>query len=322
MAPSLNRRAAAAAIVAALAVSAAGCGSGKAAPTPTAADGGKHSVMTAMGQVEVVDNPQRVVVLDTDALDSAITLGVKPVGAVTAEAGAPMSTYLPPDKLQSIKQVGLIMEPNLEAIDGLNPDLIISSKARDEKSYKELSKIAPTVFTETTGPEWRKNFELHADVLGKKEEAKQVVADYEKHVAEVTEALGGAEKAAQTTVGFVRFIEGADTRLYMNDTFIGSILKDLKVDRPANVDTTGFSLDISPERISDGNSDVMFYSTYGDPAKAKETSITGGKLWKNLAAVKNGEAFRVDDSLWMLGIGYTGANQILGEIKEKLSQQA
>ncbi|GAA1535885.1 iron-siderophore ABC transporter substrate-binding protein [Streptomyces albidochromogenes] len=318
MTPSITRRAAAVAVVAALAVSATACGSEK-EDAKSAAGGGKHTVTTAMGKVEVSDSPKRVVVLDTDALDSAITLGVKPVGAVTAEAGAPISTYLPEDKVKGIKAVGLIMEPNLEAIDGLNPDLIISSKARDEKSYKELSKIAPTVFTETTGPDWRKNFELHADVLGKKDEAKKVVADYEKHVTEVTGALGGADKAARTKVGFVRFIEGADTRLYMNDTFVGSILKDLKVGRPANVDKTGFSLDISPERISEGNSDVIFYSTYGDPAKAKETSVTGGKLWKKLDGVKNKKAFKVDDSLWMLGIGYTGAGQILDEMKKNLS---
>ncbi|MGP4000680.1 ABC transporter substrate-binding protein [Streptomyces sp. 8N706] len=318
MVPSLNRRAAALAGVVVLAVTATACGSGK-DDAKSAAEGGKHTVTTAMGKVEVSDSPKRVVVLDTDALDSAITLGVKPVGAVTSEAGAPMSTYLPKDQIKGIKKVGLIMEPNLEAIDGLNPDLIISSKERDEKSYKELSKIAPTVFTKTTGPDWRKNFELHADVLGKKDKAKKVVAEYEKHLTEVTDALGGADKAAKSKVGFVRFIEGADTRLYMNDTFVGSILKDLKVGRPANVDKTGFSLDISPERISEGNSDVIFYSTYGDPAKAKETSVTGGKLWKKLDAVKNKKAFKVDDSLWMLGIGYTGADQILDEMKKSLS---
>ncbi|MGP3924917.1 ABC transporter substrate-binding protein [Streptomyces sp. 8N616] len=317
MSPSLNRRAGVVAVVAALAITATACGSGK-DDAKSSAEGGKHTVQTAMGKVNVFDSPKRVVVLDTDALDSAITLGVKPVGAVTAEAGAPMSTYLPKDQIKGIKNVGLIMEPNLEAISGLKPDLILSSKERDEKSYKELSKIAPTVFTETTGPAWRENFELHADALGKKDEAKKVVADYEKHVAEVTDALGGAEKAEKTKVGFVRFVEGADTRLYMNDTFVGSILKDLKVGRPANVDKTGFSLDVSPERIDEGNSDVIFYSTYGDPKKAKETSITGGSLWKKLDAVKNGKAFKVDDNLWMLGIGYTGADQILDEMDKHL----
>lgn len=318
MSPSLDRRAGAAAVLAVLALTATACGSGE-DTAKSSAGGEKHTVRTAMGKVDVVDDPKRVVVLDTDALDSAVTLGVKPVGAVTAEAGAPMSTYLPEDRIKGIKNVGLIMEPNLEAISGLKPDLILSSKERDEKSYEELSKIAPTVFTETTGPAWRENFELHADALGKEEEAKKVVADYERHVAEVTGTLGGPKKAKETEVGFVRFVEGADTRLYKNDTFVGSILKDLKVGRPANVDNTGFSLDVSPERIDEADSDVMFYSTYGDPKKAKENSITGGGLWKSLDAVKNDKAFKVDDNLWMLGIGYTGADRILDEMGKRLT---
>ncbi|MGX2993934.1 ABC transporter substrate-binding protein [Streptomyces sp. JNUCC 64] len=310
-------RAAALAAVAALALS--GCGSDEEKSKKESGGEKKRAVATAMGEVKVPAEPKRVVVLDTDALDSAVTLGVTPVGAVTAEGGAPLSTYLPEDKLKGVKKVGLISEPNLEAIAGLKPDLIISSKARDEKNYDELTKIAATVFTETTGPDWRKNFDLHADVLGKKDEAAKVVADYEKSITEVTEALGGAAKAAGTEVGFVRFLEGADTRLYMNDTFVGSILKDLKVGRPGNVDKTGFSLDVSPERINEADSDVIFYSTYGDPAKAKETSITGGPLWKKLDAVKKGKTFKVDDNLWMLGIGYTGAGQILDQMSERLS---
>ncbi|MFI6766099.1 ABC transporter substrate-binding protein [Streptomyces sp. NPDC050355] len=318
MSRSFTRRAAAVAAVAALAVTATACGGAKDDAKKASAEGGKHTVKTAMGNVEVNDAPKRVVVLDTDSLDSAITLGVKPVGAVQPEAGAPLSSYLPKDKLTGIKKVGLIAEPNLEAIAGLKPDLILSSKERDEKSYKELSTIAPTVFTKTTGPAWRENFTLHADALGKKDQVKKVVADYDKHIAKVTAALGGPEKAKKTKVGFVRFVEGADTRLYKNDTFVGSILKDLKVGRPANVDNTGFSLDISPEKVDDANADVIFHSTYGDPKKAKETAITGGNLWKKLDAVKNKKVFGVDDDVWMLGIGYTGANKVLDDMGQKL----
>ncbi|WP_329558578.1 iron-siderophore ABC transporter substrate-binding protein [Streptomyces uncialis] len=317
MSTTRTRRTAAVAAVAALTLSA--CGSDGDDAKKSDGGGDTRTVTTVMGKVKVPNEPKRVVVLDTDALDSAVTLGVTPVGAVTSEGGAPLSTYLPEDKLKGVKKVGLIAEPNLEAIHGLDPDLIISSKARDEKNYDELTKIAPTVFTETTGPDWRKNFTLHADVLGKKDEAAKAVAGYEKAIGEVTTALGGAGKAAKTKVGFVRFLEGADTRLYMNDTFVGSILKDLKVGRPANVDKTGFSLDVSPERINEADSDVIFYSTYGDPAKAKETSITGGALWKRLGAVKSGKTYKVDDSLWMLGIGYTGAGQILDQMREQLS---
>ncbi|MFD8965983.1 ABC transporter substrate-binding protein [Streptomyces sp. NPDC059568] len=295
---------------------------GKAADAGGDAGGDTRVVKTVMGDVEVDGVPKRVVVLDTDALDSAVTLGVTPVGATAVADHAPFSTYLPADKLKGIKPVGLIAEPNLEAIAALEPDLILSSKVRDEKNYAALSKIAPTVFSDTTGPTWRENFQLHADALGRKNEAVTVVADYEAHVKRLTEALGGAAKAKETKVGFVRFVEGADTRLYLNDTFVGSLFKDLQVGRPTDQDTTGFSLDVSPEQIDKADADVIFHSTYGDPKKAKETDTVGGPLWKNLTAVKKNMAFKVDDNLWMLGIGYTGASQILDAMEKSFASAA
>ncbi|WP_330174671.1 iron-siderophore ABC transporter substrate-binding protein [Streptomyces sp. NBC_01498] len=313
-----TRRAGATAAATALAaLSLTACGGGDSdKPSDKAGSGATHTVRTAMGEVTVKDDPKRVVVLDTDALDSAITLGITPVGATTSVAGAPFSTYLPPDTLKDIKPVGLIAEPNLEAIAALEPDLILSSKVRDEKNYRPLSAIAPTVFTETTGPNWRANFTLHAAALGRAAEAKTIAAAYDTRVTSLTTALGGPAAVKETTFGFVRFVEGADTRLYLNDTFVGSILSDLGVGRPANQDKTGFSLDVSPEKIDQADADVIFYSTYGDAKKAKETTVLGGPLWKNLTAAKRNQTFKVDDNLWMLGIGYTGAGKVLDEIDQ------
>src|SRR3546814_6831851 len=51
--------------------------------------------------------------------------------------------------------VGLIEEPNLEAIAAQRPDLILGAKERHEALYEELSGIAPTVFTESSGTNWK-----------------------------------------------------------------------------------------------------------------------------------------------------------------------
>lgn len=311
------------ALTLAVALTATACGSsddgGQDEGTSSKPSKGRHAVKHARGTATVPDQPKRVVVLDTDALDSAVTLGVTPVGATRAFADAPFSTYLPQDKLRGVKDVGLIAEPNLEAILELKPDLILGSEVRDAKNYDELSTIAPTVFTKTTGPDWRKNFQLHADALGKKDRAKDVVTAYEAHVDELVDSFGGRDKAKDTTVAMVRFVEGADTRLYLNDTFVGSIFTDLGVGRPANQDREGFSLDVSPEQIDKANADVVFWSTYGDPDKSREKKITSSALWKGLDAVKNTRAYQVDDALWMLGIGYTGANRVLDEMEENLA---
>lgn len=310
-------------LAASLGLSACGSGSGSDSGTDKgAADEGTHVVKTANGDVEVPNDPERVVVLDTAELDSAITLGVKPVGSTRSDVASGFLKYLPEEKVEGIENVGNIAAPNLERIAALKPDLILGSNVRDKDRYDELSKIAPTVFTETTGAPWKENFLVHADALGKKEEAREVVDAYEARVAEVTEALGGPEKAKETTVSVIRFVEGADTRVYGRENYIGTILADVGVDRPAVVDkaTDGFSLDVSPERVDQGDADVVFYTSYGDPAESGEDKAVGGALWEGMDAVENGRAFRVDDEVWIQGIGHTAARTILDEMEELLTR--
>ncbi|WP_086779594.1 ABC transporter substrate-binding protein [Streptomyces griseus] len=309
--------------VAALTLAACGGSDDSGSGSGSASSGGStRTVETPMGDVQVKEAPERVVVLDTAELDSALTLGVKPVGATHADVTSGFLNYLPKDQLSGIKDVGQMMTPNLEAIAALKPDLILTSKIRHGDKYDELSKIAPTVMTENTGYPWKENFQLHAEALGKRTEAKMVTDDYANHVADVTKALGGKDKAAATEVNMVRFVEGADIRIYGKKNYIATILADVGLGRPAITDQAkdGFSYDVSPEKIDLADADVVFHSTYGDPKKSKETETTGSGLWKNMDAVKNGKVFAVDDQLWIQGIGYTAADKILGELHQSLTK--
>ncbi|MFJ4962754.1 ABC transporter substrate-binding protein [Streptomyces sp. NPDC088729] len=308
-------------VAAALALTACGSSSGTSEGGSASEDSPNRTISTAMGDVKVPAAPRRVVVLDTAELDSALTLGVKPVGATHADVASGFLDYLPRDRVAGIADVGAMMTPNLEAVAALRPDLILTSKVRHGDRYAELSRIAPTVMTENTGYPWKENFRVHAAALGRKAEARRTVADYAEHAAEVTEALGGKERAAATEVNMVRFVEGADIRVYGRKNYIGTILADVGLGRPAVVDRAkdGFSYDVSPERIDLADADAVFHSTYGDPEKSKETRTTGSGLWKNMAAVKNGRVFAVDDQLWIQGIGYTAAGKILDELKKDLA---
>lgn len=310
------------AVTAALALSACGSSDGDGGSGSKAAGSGTHTVSTVNGNVEVPVAPKRVVVLDSGELDSALSLGVRPVGATHSAAEDSFPSYLPASETKDIKQVGEIANPNMEAVAALKPDLILTSKVRDGDRYEQLSKIAPTVMTEATGSAWKENFQLHADALGKKAEAKKVIAAYDAHVAKVTEAIGGKEKAAATEVNFVRFVEGAEIRIYGKQNYIGSLLADVGMGRPAITDKAkdGFSYDVSPEKIDLADADVVFTSTYGDPGKAGTTKTMNSGLWKNLKASKNGKVFKVDDRLWIAGIGYTAAGLILDEFQADLTK--
>ncbi|TXS23604.1 ABC transporter substrate-binding protein [Streptomyces sp. gb1(2016)] len=313
------------ALATALALTSCSSGSGSGSDSNSggsASDGKTHTVATAMGNVKVPVAPKRVVVLDTAELDSALTLGVTPVGATHTGTKSGYLSYLPQEKVAGIKDVGEMMTPNLEAIAGLKPDLILTSKIRHGDTYDELSKIAPTVMTENTGYPWKENFQVHANALGKVPAAEKVIAEYGKHVGEVTEALGGKEKAGATEVNMVRFVEGADIRVYGRENYIATILADVGLGRPAIVDKAkdGFSYDVSPEKIDQADADVIFHSTYGDAKKSKETQTVGSGLWKNMAAVKSGKVFPVEDELWIQGIGYTAADKILDELLADLTK--
>ncbi|GAA5126205.1 hypothetical protein GCM10025762_53390 [Haloechinothrix salitolerans] len=138
--------------VASLAVVLAGCGSG--ADTTDAASS-SVTVEHAMGTAEVPCTPQRVVTLGQGQTDTTLALGVTPVGVVKPWTDD-WYDYLP-DEVEEAKVLGTELEPDLEAIAALNPDVILGSKLRHEALYEQLSRIAPTVFSETIGVAWKDN---------------------------------------------------------------------------------------------------------------------------------------------------------------------
>lgn len=298
-------------LVAVLALSA--CGTGTTPPGDAPAPGATRTIKHAMGETQVPDKPQRIVVLDTDKLDSMASLGITPIGAATAEANAKMPGYLG-NTLASVKSVGTLQEPDLDAIRELKPDLILGSKFRQEKFYDELSTIAPTVFTELVGITWKENFLLDADAVGKKPEAQALLDKYTKRAADL--------KRTSQKVSIVRF-RPDEIRVYGPDSFSGIVLKDSGVPRPERqllADKKDKRFDkVSPERVQEVDGDVIFVSAFGEKAAQRQAEVTAGPLWMKLSAVAAGKVFVVDDEIWMTGIGVTAANKILDDLQKHLS---
>jgi iron complex transport system substrate-binding protein len=302
-------------LIALVALLGASCGEGgTVSPTTPANEApATRTIQHAMGETEVSGEPQRVVVLDTGELDSAIALGVIPVGGVTALPELPVLEYLK-DEAQGMEIVGTIEEPNLEAVAALQPDLILSSKLRHEKIYDELSQIAPTVFTETVGVVWKENFLAHAEALGKLDEAEAMLAAYEKRAAElgerITETFGGQKPA----ISIVRFLPG-ETRIYLSETFIGTILQDVALPRPKPQRKKDFALYPSEEQIGLMDGDLLFYTHYGPEGKTTLPDVSGNPLWHGLDAVEEGRAYEVPEDHWMLGIGIRAAGLVLDDLE-------
>ncbi|MFI8457614.1 ABC transporter substrate-binding protein [Kitasatospora sp. NPDC085464] len=285
--------------------------------SPTVTPAPPVTVNTATGPVLVPAEPMRVVVLDTDALDSALTLGITPVGAALPARDTRYPDYWPASRTTGIRLVGPAGAPDLPTVRALRPDLILSNQARDGDRYDQLRELAPTVLTQTTGAPWKADFELHARALGRVAAGEAFADAYQKHAGQVAQALSAARLSGRR-VSLVRFVEGGGIRLYGRQSFPGTVLADAQVGRPdaQNVDQSDF--EVPPDQIAKADGDLLLYATYGDPEQAGLDAVLASPGWQALGAVRAHRAFPVDDQLWFQGIGYTGANYVLDELQRFL----
>ncbi|MEU5873994.1 iron-siderophore ABC transporter substrate-binding protein [Glycomyces sp. NPDC047369] len=311
----MRRRLAASGLAAACALALAACGTSDPAADRNDAEGETRTIEHAMGTTEVPVNPQRVVVLDTDKIDTALSLGITPIGAARASE-AELPTYL--GQLSGVTVVGTSAEPDLEAIEQLKPDLILGSKFRQEAFYDELDAIAPTVFTELVGLTWKENFLLDGEALGRGDTAKELLDGYEARAAELGASLG---EAVSTEVSIVRFMPD-QIRVYGPDSFSGIVLGDTGLARPELQQLNGAEdrrfAEVSAEEVDTLGGDVVFYCAYGDDGDAQLAEYTAGALWQSIPAVQEGNAHQVDDEVWMTGIGVTAAGMILDDLESYL----
>ncbi|MFI6118773.1 ABC transporter substrate-binding protein [Streptomyces sp. NPDC051064] len=266
----------------------------------------------AMGSTKLEAAPKRVVVLDVGEFDNVVSLGVKPVGYAPSEGDEAIPSYLKKEA-GNPASVGTINSLNLEAIAGLKPDLILGSQLRAADKYDELSKIAPTVFSIRPGFTWKENYLLNAAALDRTAKAESELAAYEAKAKKLGADIG----PDKPTVSMVRYMPDK-IRLYAKASFIGTILQDVGLPRPKNQQIDDLAAEISSENMDQADADWIFTGVYGDAKATKRDTARANPLWKNLAAVKAGQAKDVSDETWYLGLGVTSANLVLDDLRADL----
>ncbi|WP_167859246.1 ABC transporter substrate-binding protein [Paenibacillus cymbidii] len=285
--------------------------------SPAAAATGERTIQHAMGTVTLKKQPERVVILYNGMVDTAVALGVKPVGAVESWDQKPWYKFLR-DKMDGVKDLGEETQPNLEAIIALKPDLIIANKSRHEKIYPQLSNIAPTVMTAEVFA-WKDNLKLSAQALYKDKEAEQILANWDKKVADFKQKVGS--KLSQTEVSLMRFEEDGSSRIYITG-FAGTIFKELGLTRPKAQQVEGKTVVnlTSKEQMAQLDGDYIFDITQlSADAPDKEKTMndwTAHPLWKNLKGVKAGNYYKVDVITWNLSAGPLAAQSLLDDLSK------
>jgi iron complex transport system substrate-binding protein len=301
-----------------LSLSLTACGATNGSSPQEASNATVRTMEHAMGTTEIKGEPKRIVILTNEGTEALLELGVKPVGAVQSWTGNPWYKHIEKD-MQDVQNLGTESEVNIEAVASLNPDLIIGNKMRHEKIYDQLSKIAPTVYSNTLRGEWKANFEFYGKVLNKEKEAKDIVAKFDERAANIAKLAGDK---LRTKVSLVRFMPGK-TRIYLGDTFSGGILKQIGFERPESQTSGEFTLEIGKERLKEADGDIMFYFTYetgNGEGSAREKEWIEDPMFKTLDVYKNNKVYRVDDAIWNTAGGVKAANLMLDDIENFIKE--
>jgi len=270
------------------------------------------TVKHMLGETKVPTKPEKVVVFDMGTLDTLDKLGID----VAAVAQDSLPEYLSKYK-DTTENAGGLKEPDFEAINTLDPDLIIIS-GRQSEAYEELSKIAPTIYMGVDAAKYMDSFKENVTTIGKifdkEDQAAEELAKVEETIAAVK------EKAPTDKKALIVLSNGGKVSAYGENSRFG-IIHDVfgvpAVDKDLEVSTHGQS--ISFEYIVEKNPDYLFVvdrdAVVGDSAAAKET--VENDLVKNTTAYKEGHIVYLDPAYWYLsGGGLKSVSEMAKEIEE------
>ncbi|KZC95724.1 iron-siderophore ABC transporter substrate-binding protein [Clavibacter tessellarius] len=257
------------------------------------------TVDTKFGEVTVPSEPKRVVALGWGDAETALALGVQPVGAsdwlgfgADADGVGPWAQGLYTQKPQIIET----LEPSYEAIAALKPDLILDTKGSgDQARHDRLAQIAPTIGVPEGADSYLTDMEdqvdMVAEALGREDQGDALLDAVDQRFDAVAAAhpdwKGKTVTAAtKTSEGWGAYVEGSERVAFLEKLGFAQSPKIAAI--PANAG--GFSVDISSEQLDllDADAIVAF------PIFIDKAVITDDPLWQAVPAVAAGHSIVLD----------------------------
>ena len=267
-------------------------------------------------KAELKKNPKRVVVFDYGVADILKNLGVDAVVGLPKNGKMPeiLSNYSD-DKYTN---VGSLKETDFEAVESLNPDLIIigGRQAEDIDSFKE---IAPTVNLAVDGQDYMNSFKTVVTDLGnlfdKQDEAKKAIDEIEAKIAKVNKTV--TEKGLTASV--VMANEGSIS-VFSAKSRYGLIYNGLGfTEADKNIDDSTHGQQVSFEYFLENKSDYVFVVDRGAVTGKGEAAskLFDDEVMNKTEVAKNGNIVYLNSVIWytMTG-GIESTNQMIDEIAD------
>lgn len=273
------------------------------------------TITHSLGTVDVVKNPQRVVVLDFSVLENLDYLGIKPIAVPKSGLPSHLSKFNDP----SIVDVGSIVEVNLEMINEVQPDLIIMGQ-RLADFYDQLSLIAPVITPEAVDSGnfldvFEKNLDVLALLFDSQEEIDNAKREVRAKVEEAKELTAVSDDKALILLHnlgrFSAFGSGSRFGIIHDVLDVNEASEGIGAHRHGNP--------VSSEFIQKTNPDIIFIV---DRSRVVDNNITNKEEIENLLiketeAAKNGRIYYLNPEIWYLaGSGIASVNVMIDEVMQ------
>lgn len=258
-------------------------------------------IQDKFGEKQIPLSPERVVIFDLGILDIFNEFDLK--NHITGIPKQVIPDYLTAfGEDPNIINTGSMVEPNFQKVNESKPDLIIMS-GRQEKDYKEFTKIAPTLFIEIDYDNYIESIASNVSLIGK-------IFNREEKAANITDDLFAAiesNKAPdQDLKGLFVLYNNGKFSAYGSSSRFGFIHDDLNVPLAAkDIEASTHGLSISSEYIQEKNPDILFVldrnAAIGEEGIHK--SSIENSLIKQTSAYKNNRIIYLDPQIWYLAGG-------------------
>ena len=254
------------------------------------------------------ENGEEIVVATSVAVTEILDeLGVK-------VSGVPTSSYDLPESTKDAVKVGNPMNPDLEIIKSLNPDVVVSVGTLGE-DYKKLftDNNIPSEFIDLTTLEGLKtSISTLGERFNKTEKANEILNELKVKEDEFVN-LSKEEKKNVLLV----FAAPGSMMIATPSSYIGNLVDKVGANNIVKDDKKPF-VSYSNEEIVKLNPDMVLVMTHGMPEQAKkmaEEKFASDPAWSRIEAVKEGKVYYLEN-------GYFGmsANLKVTESLDKLGE--
>lgn len=216
----------------------------------------------------------RIVVLDPAVVEMVYLLGGedKLVGIAKLER----SKIWPEEKTEKVESVGTFINPSLEKIIALKPDLVIESFHSSDAIDKSLTSnnIEIIKIQANSIEDIFKNFQKVAKILGKEKEAEKIMAEKRQKIEEIKK-IDTAEKKG------LFILAPTPMRVFGKGTLPNDIMEMLNIKNIA-AGMEGMSPTLTPEYIIKENPDIIL--TF---VKDPQEIVKANPQIKDISAIKN-----------------------------------